>query len=139
LERDEYNVCLIDYRLGEETGIELIGKAVAAGCSKPLILLTGQGDREIDIEATEAGAADYLVKGEIESQTLERSIRYALANSKILENLRESEKRFRSVIESASDAIVLENAHIVDIIRPDSTAGHSRRIYNFKFLRNFSA
>jgi diguanylate cyclase (GGDEF)-like protein/PAS domain S-box-containing protein len=104
---EHHDVCLIDYRLGEGTGIELLREAIAAGCRVPMILLTGQGDKETDIEATESGAADYLVKGAIESATLERAIRYAMAHGQTLETLRESETRFRSVVESANDAIIL--------------------------------
>lgn len=105
--KGDHDVCLIDYRLGEGTGIELLRKAITAGCRMPMILLTGQGDREIDIEATRAGAADYLVKGEIEAPILERAIRYAIAHGRTLQTLRESEKRFRSVVETATDAIIL--------------------------------
>lgn len=104
---DDHDVCLIDYRLGEGTGIELMREAKAAGCRLPMILLTGQGAREIDIEATQAGATDYLVKGTIDASNLERAIRYAVAHGRTLETLRESENRFRSVVESASDAIIL--------------------------------
>jgi diguanylate cyclase (GGDEF)-like protein/PAS domain S-box-containing protein len=70
-------------------------------------LLTGQGDKETDVEATKAGAADYLVKGVLESSLLERAIRYAIAHERTLQTLRESENRFRSVVETANDAIVL--------------------------------
>lgn len=106
---NHYDVCLVDYRLGEGTGIELLREAAARGCRTPMILLTGQGDQEIDVEAAESGAADYLIKGQVEAQLLERTIRYALAHSKMVETLRESENRFRSVIESANDAIILTN------------------------------
>jgi diguanylate cyclase (GGDEF)-like protein/PAS domain S-box-containing protein len=102
-----HDVFLIDYRLGEGNGIELMREAVARGCRAPMILLTGQGDKEIDFEATKAGAADYLTKGKIEAQLLERAIRYAIAHGRTLETLRESENRFRSVVESANDAIIL--------------------------------
>lgn len=101
------DVCLIDYRLGEGTGIDLVREGIASNCRIPMILLTGQGDQETDIEATEAGAADYLVKGQIEAPILERAIRYAIARGRTLETLRESETRFRSVVESANDAIIL--------------------------------
>jgi diguanylate cyclase (GGDEF)-like protein/PAS domain S-box-containing protein len=105
-----HDVCLIDYRLGEETGTELMRLAKASGCPAPMILLTGQGDQEVDIEATAAGASDYLIKGKIEAPLLERTIRYAVANARMRETLRESESRFRSVVESANDAIVLANS-----------------------------
>jgi diguanylate cyclase (GGDEF)-like protein/PAS domain S-box-containing protein len=106
---NDHDVCLIDYRLGENNGIELLSAAAAKGCRLPMILLTGQGGTEIDEEAARAGAADYLVKGSIESSTLERAIRYAIAHGQTLETLRESERRFRSVVESANDAIILMN------------------------------
>lgn len=73
-----YDVCLVDYRLGAKTGLDLIKAAAAQGCRTPLILLTGQGDRSVDIEAMECGAADYLAKGNISSLILERSIRYCV-------------------------------------------------------------
>jgi diguanylate cyclase (GGDEF)-like protein/PAS domain S-box-containing protein len=104
-----HDVCLVDYRLGESNGIELLSEAMAAGSRMPIILLTGQGDHETDIQATRAGAADYLVKGAIEPAVLERSIRHAIAQGRTLEILRDSENRFRSIVESASDAIILLN------------------------------
>jgi diguanylate cyclase (GGDEF)-like protein/PAS domain S-box-containing protein len=103
----DYDVCLIDYQLGVGTGIELMREALANGCPIPMILLTGQGDKDIDNEATEAGAADYLIKGNVESHVLERAIRYAIAHGRMIRQMRESENRFRSLVESAKDAIIL--------------------------------
>ncbi|MEP6849046.1 MAG: EAL domain-containing protein [Acidobacteriota bacterium] len=103
----DHDVCLVDYRLGEGNGIDLIRDAIASDCRVPMILLTGQGDREIDLQATEVGAADYLAKSRLDAQLLERAIRYAIAHGRTLETLRESENRFRSLMESANDAIVL--------------------------------
>lgn len=75
---NDYDACLIDYRLGQQTGLELIREALKDGCDAPLILLTGQGDRDVDLEAMKIGASDYLVKSCIESSLLERSIRYSI-------------------------------------------------------------
>ena len=74
----QHSVCLLDYHLGERTGLDLLREGVARGCSTPIILLTGKGDREIDVEAMKAGAADYLVKGRFDAHSLERSIRYTI-------------------------------------------------------------
>src|SRR5262249_28896358 len=73
-----YDVCLVDYRLGAHTGLELIDEALTRGCTAPIILLTGQGDHTIDLQAMQAGAADYLVKGQLTAPLLGRSIRFAL-------------------------------------------------------------
>jgi PAS domain S-box-containing protein len=76
--RNQHDVCLVDYRLGAENGITLLRAALECGCKAPIILLTGQGEHEIDLEAMKAGAADYLVKGRLDAGLLERSIRYAI-------------------------------------------------------------
>jgi two-component system cell cycle sensor histidine kinase/response regulator CckA len=74
----QYEIGLVDYRLGARTGIDLLEEAIRKGCHSPLILLTGQGEHEIDLQAMKAGAADYLVKGRLDADLLERSMRYAL-------------------------------------------------------------
>jgi len=76
--RDEHQVYLIDYRLGARTGVELLFAMREAGCPRPAILLTGQSELEIDLQAAEAGAADFLEKGLLDETVLERSVRYAL-------------------------------------------------------------
>lgn len=106
---DRYDIYLVDYRLGERTGLEFLREATARGCGAPIILLTGHGDKEIDYQAMSAGAADYLVKSELTAPLLERAIRYSLKHARSLEAIQNSEAKFRSVIQSASDAIVLVN------------------------------
>src|SRR5918998_1235348 len=96
LEREEHDVCLLDYRLGERSGLDMLREASERGFKAPIILLTGQGDRNLDLEAMQAGAADYLVKGQIDAPLLERAIRYAFVRT--LRILGESEKRFRSLV-----------------------------------------
>jgi serine phosphatase RsbU (regulator of sigma subunit) len=85
-----YDICLFDCRLGARSGIELLREAQSAGCTAPIIMLTGQNDLEIDMEAMKSGAADYLVKGHINASMLDRSIRYTLDRAKTLRELRES-------------------------------------------------
>jgi signal transduction histidine kinase len=72
-----YDVYLLDYRLGARTGLEMLHEIRAAGSTAPIILLTGQGEWEIDRDAVRAGAADYLEKGRLDATLLERSIRHA--------------------------------------------------------------
>ena len=74
----KYDVCLLDYRLGAHDGLELLRDLRRLGFRCPMILLTGQNDDTIDRMAMRAGAADYLIKGQINAQNLERSIRYSI-------------------------------------------------------------
>ena len=60
-----HHLYFIDYRLNAKTGLELIQEAVKNNCEEPFILLTGNGNRLIDLQAMESGAVDYLVKGEL--------------------------------------------------------------------------
>jgi signal transduction histidine kinase len=77
-----HDVYLVDYRLGAHTGIELVQHALASGCKAPLIMLTGQHEREIDLLAMQAGAVDFLLKDGLDAASLERSMRYALAQKR---------------------------------------------------------
>lgn len=95
-----HDVYLIDYKLGAKTGLDLINRAIEIGCEAPLIILTGENNFEIDNQAMNAGAADYIVKGDISCQMLESSIRYAIANTKHKKEMHELnaalEKRVKS-------------------------------------------
>ena len=93
--RDQYSVCLVDYRLGAQTGLELIEQAVEDGFGGPMILLTGQGDHSVDVEAMKAGAADYLVKDQITPQLIERVIRHSIERKGAEVALRRSEDHLR--------------------------------------------
>jgi diguanylate cyclase (GGDEF)-like protein len=84
-----YEACLLDYQLGPKDGLQLIREALAAGCRTPIVFLTAESSTQVDIEAMNAGALDYLVKGEITPRSLERSLRYTLKLGETLEALRQ--------------------------------------------------
>ncbi len=88
-----YQACLLDYQLGSKDGLQLIREAIAAGCRTPIVFLTADSSPQVDIEAMNAGALDYLVKGEITPRSLERSLRYALKLGETLEALRQHATR----------------------------------------------
>ena len=63
LRANQHDVFLVDYQLGPDNGMELVRLAVAEGSAhRPVIMLTGQGNPEVDREALAAGASDYLAK-----------------------------------------------------------------------------
>ncbi len=87
LDEARHDVYLVDYRLGEHNGLDLLREAAARGISAPIILLTGQGSYDVDMAAMQRGAMDYLVKDQISAPVLERSIRYALGLKSIQNEL----------------------------------------------------
>ncbi|MBI5687509.1 MAG: response regulator [Verrucomicrobia bacterium] len=107
LEADQHAVWLVDYRLGVHDGLELMREVINRGSKAPMILLTGQGDHEIDMAAMKIGASDYLPKDHIDARTLERSIRYALERVRSQESLQVSETRFRSAFYGAVPGMAL--------------------------------
>jgi signal transduction histidine kinase len=83
----QHDLVLVDYNLQPGRGGDLIAEARAAGVRTPFVLLTSLADADIDRQVMEAGAADFLVKGDTNATLLERSIRYALRHSATLDAL----------------------------------------------------
>src|SRR5436305_8094957 len=80
--KGKYDLCLVDYRLGTENGIDLVKAARHSDYAGPIIVLTGANAGEIDIMALQAGADDYIAKGELHGDLLHRIIRYATERKK---------------------------------------------------------
>lgn len=104
-----YDLYFVDYFLGHKTGLELLQEAASLDFDKPIVLLTGLGSRAIDISAMENGATDYLAKGEINSEKLERCIRYSLDRAHILEKLKTREAMYRNLFERSRDGVFISD------------------------------
>jgi DNA-binding response OmpR family regulator len=103
--QNQYDIYLVDYRLSGYNGLELLREAINNGCTCPFILLTGQSDREIDIEAMEGGAVDYLEKSQLTGPLLERSIRYTIERKQTERKIRQQ----AALLDFAIDAILVGN------------------------------
>lgn len=128
LAEKRHDVYLIDYRLGEGTGLDLLKEAIAAGVTAPMLLLTGVGEREIDLEAMKQGAADYLVKGEITPRILERAVRYSVYRAGAQEQLRRREQEFRRLFNSTFEGVIIHSSgRVIDINEPAASIfGYTR-------------
>lgn len=109
--RQEHDVCLLDYRLRGRNGLQLLKAAVAEGCRVPVIVLTSQGNRNIDLLAVKSGAADYLDKSLLNAELLERSIRYAIATRRL-----EGETSRLAAVERFAGGIAHDFNNILTII-----------------------
>ncbi|WP_295125900.1 hybrid sensor histidine kinase/response regulator [uncultured Chitinophaga sp.] len=111
-----HDIYLIDYRLGQYTGIDILRHFQEIAYKAPVIILTGKGDYSIDKEAMTAGASDYLVKGEISAAVLERTVRYVLDEFRHLRAIAESERKYFGIFEKSHDLILLAdcNKKIID-------------------------
>ncbi len=117
LSQSSHDLCLMDYKLGAQDGIALLREAQDVGFTGPIILLTGVHREEVDIQALEAGAVDYLVKADLSAEQLARSIRYALARSDVE---RERVERLKAEAENRSKSEFL--AHLSHELRTPLSA-----------------
>lgn len=101
IEHQHHDVYLVDYRLDEHDGLELL-KLIDRQENSPVIILSGQGDRELDIAALSSGAADYLDKTYLHSSLLEHYIRSSIERNQALIALQESEQKYRELFEQES-------------------------------------
>jgi len=112
-----HDLCLMDYRLGAEDGLSLLREAPQLGFKGPIIMLTGQDNKQLDREALNAGAEDYLVKSQLNPAGLARTIRYALTRR---EMEKERVERLRAETENRSKSEFL--AHLSHELRTPLTA-----------------
>jgi signal transduction histidine kinase len=96
--REQHDIYLLDYRMGAKDGLEILREALAVGCSAPVVILSGQGDNAVDLAAMRAGAADYLVKGRITGELLERALRHAVERKRIEKKLARQREEFVAML-----------------------------------------
>lgn len=111
----EYDIYFVDYRLGNHTGLELLGEMASEKFNDPVVLLTGKGNKDIDIKAMQSGATDYLVKSDLNTEKLERCIRYSLDRAAALKELKARENKYRNLFEGSKDAVVITTEELVMI------------------------
>ncbi len=90
LKGEEFDACLLDFRLGAKSGLELLQEINSLGISCPTIFLTGNSNIDLDIQAMQVGAADYLIKDQLTAPLLERTIRYSIKHAMDMEELHQS-------------------------------------------------
>ena len=103
--RSEFDVMLLDYWLdGGRTSLDLLRMPGSVNRRTPAILITGSSE-EIDARAVGAGVVDYLEKGRLEAPVLERTLRHAFDRKRVEVQLRDSEQRFRGLVEAISEVV----------------------------------
>jgi hypothetical protein len=114
-----FHLILLDLGLPDSQGIETFFKMRDYSANLPIVVVSGLDDEVVAIEAVANGAQDYLCKDRWDSQTVIRSLNYAIERHKILnqrrqaeEAARQSESRFRAVFEGSEDWIFINDRHL---------------------------
>ncbi|WP_336080346.1 response regulator [Thalassospira sp. CH_XMU1448-2] len=111
-----FDVVLLDLTLPDSSGVATISQIRSCANTAPVVVLTGHKDEELAFEALQHGAEDYLTKEFPDGRTIRRSIRYAIERSRAERALKESEERYRKLVELAPELIsILSGEEIVYI------------------------
>ncbi|WP_404385662.1 response regulator [Caenispirillum salinarum] len=106
----EFDVALLDMGLPDSRGMETVRSFLEAATDMPVIVLTGLDDPHIGLQAVQAGAQDFLIKGQVRGELLERAIAYARERKAVEGELRESEKRLRTILETSPVGVAMTRA-----------------------------
>jgi signal transduction histidine kinase len=101
------DVVLLDLSLPDAHGMETVTRMLDAAPAVPIIVLTGLTDETVAVQAVQAGAQDYLVKGSVDGGTLARAIRYAMERKRMemeRAGLLRNEQEARAAAEAAVNA-----------------------------------
>lgn len=103
LKEENFDILLLDLTLPDESGIKTVNRAKEESPNIPIVVLTGLSDHDLALKALQEGAQDYLVKGQVETELLSRSIRYAIERSQIIASRKESDEKYRSLTDDVLD------------------------------------
>lgn len=90
-QKQHCDAILLDFRLPDMTGLEFLDELKQrTDSSLPVIMLTGQGDERIAVQAIKRGAQDYLVKQDLEPDILQDTVRRAIYQSRLQHSFRQA-------------------------------------------------
>jgi HD-GYP domain-containing protein (c-di-GMP phosphodiesterase class II) len=130
LDASSYDAVILDLGLPDSQGMETFTRLRDAANEIAIIVLTGNVDKRAATEALERGAQDYLVKGHIDSESLTRSIGYALSRMEADTALRQSESQLKQAnirLENMVFGVAEALGRVVEA-RDPYTSGHEERV-----------
>ena len=123
LKESSVDIIIVNLYLPDSFGIHTFNNLIKKYPNTPFLILTDMKDHHIGINSVKKGAQDYLIKDEINANTLSRSINYAIERKTTEKELRKSEEKYRELFERSKDAIYMStvDGSFIDI----NTAGLS--------------
>ena len=99
LARRNVDVILLDLGLPDSQGLTTFSDMQASAPDLPIVVLSGLEDEALALRAVQDGAQDYLVKGEVDTNMLERTLRYAIERVHAEEGIRTEQRLLRRLLQ----------------------------------------
>ena len=141
LAESKYDLFFLDYRLGESNGLDILKDIRKKGYTLPVIMLTGQGDQEVAVQAMKSGATDYLVKSGLTSESLSKAVRHAINLFKEEQQRIQAEESLKAqglLLQGVSEAAIRlltvydHESSIKEALEIAGKAGNMDRVYIFQ-------
>jgi len=104
LKDGQFVIILLDLGLPDSSGIKTLNKVYDQALDIPIIVFTGQDDEALGVNAVNAGAEDYLIKGQTDRKSLVRALRYAVGRHQVKEALKDTTANLRRTVEKLKKA-----------------------------------
>ncbi|EKF86419.1 PAS domain S-box protein [Methanobacterium formicicum] len=105
ISKNDFHIILLDLQLPDSQGTQTFNQIHKLVPEIPIIILTGLEDEDFAIDIVGEGAQDYLVKGQVDSKLLARCINYSIERKHIEHQLRESEEKYRLMVEKIHSGV----------------------------------
>ena len=122
LSQNNYDAVTIDYHLPSITGVDLLVQIKKRYAYLPIIMVTGQGDEQIAVEAMRQGAQDYITKAKEYLDLLPRILLRAIRENTLAKQLEESRQRYYELFHNANIAIFVIDAETVNVQQMNKSA-----------------
>jgi len=112
LAQGQADVILLDLSLPDSEGLSTLRSICAQAPALPVVVMTSLDDETVAVGAMQAGAQDYLIKGELDHSSLVRAIRYAIERKRAEDALRENEKKLQAFNEVLEQKVAEQTAEV---------------------------
>ncbi|MEO7265314.1 MAG: response regulator [Ferruginibacter sp.] len=129
-----FDIILLDLSLPDKSGKDLITEVLKIAGDCPVIILTGYSDIDFSIQSISQGISDYILKDDITSSNLYKSISYCLERKNKIHELRESEKRYNDLFELSPQPMLLFDPGNLKFIQVNKAAIKLYGYTNEEFL-----
>lgn len=139
MRKEEFDVLLLDYRLPDINGLEVMEIMKKEGIDVPIIMLTGKGDEKVAVEAMKKGVGDYIVKDDLGTEKLSESITQLIDLTKFIKKWDNVFKEIRGMSKRRSTTTILASVLSESIHGIGKTMLVHKTNLNFKSIKKYLA